>query len=69
MSPIFLAMFSLEAAYIISKALTQSCRSNVRKEKSLYLSQYGVVTQTIECGSKASAVDGERFCMLIMILH
>ena len=36
--------------------------------KSLYISQYGV-TKMIECEPTASAVDGERFHMLIMILH
>ena len=35
------------AACIISKAINQSCRSDVRKGKSLYLSQYGVVTKSV----------------------
>ena len=38
------------------------------KGENFYLSQYGVVTKMFECGPKASALDSERFYMLIMIL-
>ena len=39
------------------------------KEKNFYLSQHGVVTKMFEYWPKASAVDGERLYMLIIILH